>query len=151
MKRCIILITLVLSAALMSAQETESIQTHSIFRNMPECVRISQPKSVEAGFTAFMENDYETFLSESRKGGHDGKEQESYGIRIFSDNSQNAREASSRALAQFQASYPGIHASRTFSSPFFKVTVGGYNNRADAEAALRHIRGMFPKAYIVRN
>ena len=71
-------------------------------------------------------------------------------IRIYADNAQNAREVSSSEMARFQKLFPGESASRSYSSPFFKVTVGDYENRKEAEEALKIIKGYFPMAYIVR-
>ena len=46
--------------------------------------------------------------------------------------------------------YPGIQAYRSYASPNFKVTVGNFRTRLDAEALLRQIKGDFPDAFIVR-
>ena len=47
-----------------------------------------------------------------------------YRVRIFSDNSQNARSAGQNALSRFRELYPGIPADMTYDTPYFKVTVG---------------------------
>ena len=73
-----------------------------------------------------------------------------YRIRIFFDNKQNARGASEAALNRFKALHPGTAAYRSFSSPFFKVTVGDYRTKSEALAALRYIKPDFPTAFIVR-
>ena len=73
-----------------------------------------------------------------------------YRIRIFFDNSQTARRESEAALYRFKVKNPGVAAYRSFSSPYFKVTVGDYRNKSEALAALQTIRRDFPTAFIVR-
>lgn len=71
-------------------------------------------------------------------------------VRIFFDNSQNARGASEATLARFCSSHPGIPAYRSFQSPYFKVTVGDFRTKSEAMEVLEHIKGEFPSAFIVK-
>ena len=73
-----------------------------------------------------------------------------YRVRIFSDNKQNARSASEAALETFKGKFPGCPAYRTYTNPFFKVTVGDYRTRSEALAALNYIKPDFPSAFIVK-
>ncbi|MBO4263998.1 MAG: SPOR domain-containing protein [Bacteroidales bacterium] len=79
-----------------------------------------------------------------------GLEDQCFCIRIYFDNSQNAREKSMQEANRFKALFPGIPVLRNFSASFFKVTVGEYNSRAEAQAALKRIKNSFPSAFIVR-
>lgn len=73
-----------------------------------------------------------------------------YRIRIYNDNKQNARGASESALARFKGMYPEISAYRTYSNPFFKVTVGDFRTRSEALRILQQVKGSFPAAFIVK-
>lgn len=73
-----------------------------------------------------------------------------YRVRIFNDNKQNARTESSRALGQFESMFPGIRAYRTYTNPYFKVTVGDCRTRSEAMAILARIKKVFPNAFIIR-
>lgn len=73
-----------------------------------------------------------------------------YRVRIFNDNKQNARGASEAALGRFKGMYPGIAAYRTYSNPFFKVTVGDFRTKSEALQLLQQIKGSFPSAFIVK-
>lgn len=73
-----------------------------------------------------------------------------YRIRIYFDSKQGAREESVAVLNAFRASYPEISAYRSYSAPNFKVTVGNFRNRADADAALARIKAVYPSAFVVR-
>lgn len=79
---------------------------------------------------------------------HDRK-MNGYRVRIFSDNKQNARGASEAALARFKGMFPGCSAYRTYSNPFFKVTVGDFRTKSEAMRMLQQLKGSFPSAFIV--
>lgn len=168
----IILITvaaIIFSVPALKAQEPAAADSvkRTVFTGMPSCIKINQPREVEENFDSNVaKGGGEGASSQSGKNGgkSDGKGSNvyygggsrggnvygHYRICIFSDNSQNAREASSQALAKFQRSFPGVSASRTFSSPYFRVIVGNYRSKNEADNALRQIRGSFPKAHMVR-
>lgn len=73
-----------------------------------------------------------------------------YRIRIFFDNSQNARNRSSSIQASFNASYPDIHAYRSYENPYFKVTVGDFRTKSDALRFMDRIRSEYPSVFLVR-
>lgn len=73
-----------------------------------------------------------------------------YRIRIFFDNSQNARKNSASALESFVSSFRGIPAYRSYANPYFKVTVGDYRTKAEAMANLPNIKKAFPSSFIVK-
>lgn len=72
-------------------------------------------------------------------------------IRIFSSSSRSARESSLSVLRRFNAQYPHMSVYRSYSAPNFKVTVGNFRNRAEAEAVHRIIKSDYPDAFIVRD
>ena len=71
-------------------------------------------------------------------------------IRLYFASSRTAREESAAVIRRFNEMYTGIQAYRTFASPNFKVTVGNFRTRLDAEALLRQLKADFPDAFIVR-
>ena len=71
-------------------------------------------------------------------------------VRIFNDNKQNSRGASEAAMARFKGMYPGVAAYRTYSNPFFKVTVGDFRTKSEAMQLMQSIKGSFPSAFIVK-
>ena len=73
-----------------------------------------------------------------------------YRVRIFFDNKQTARAESQKTLARFESMYPGIRAYRTYTEPYFKVTVGDCRTRSEAMAILARIKKSFPNAFIVK-
>ena len=73
-----------------------------------------------------------------------------YRTRIYNDNKQNARSASESAMNRFKAMYPGVAAYRSYVNPFFKVTVGNFHSRPEADRMLQQLRGSFPTAFVVK-
>ncbi|MBR6457913.1 MAG: SPOR domain-containing protein [Bacteroidales bacterium] len=79
-----------------------------------------------------------------------GEQTDGFRIRIYFDNKQNSREASAESEARFKRLFPGYNTYRTFKNPFFKVTVGDFRTKADAQVALQRISRVFPDAFIVK-
>lgn len=73
-----------------------------------------------------------------------------YRVRIFFDNKQNSRGESEAALKRFQGAFPGVPAYRSFTNPFFKVTVGDFRTKSEATQLLNSLRGLFPNAFVVK-
>ena len=130
---------LLLGFNLMGQTPQDSVAVHKVFTEMPESITIDQPLDVVKQFPKHV-------------GVASGRNPlaSSFCIRIYSNSSQNARSESSRALAHFQSVFPDIPASRTYNSPYFMVSAGAYTSRKDAEEALKNIKTVFPRAYIIR-
>lgn len=119
-----------------SAVDT-TLYGRNIFAVLPDGVTVMQTEAVRAAVAGrIAENDLSEFNG--------------FRIRIFSDNSQNARNASSSVLYRFKMRFPQMSAYRTFDNPNFKVTVGDFRTRSEALSALKAIQPEFPSAFIVR-
>ena len=77
-------------------------------------------------------------------------EVDGYRIRIYFDNKQKSREESQEVMKRFQALYPGYNTYLKFNNPNFKVTVGDFRTKVDAQIALQSIIRDFPTAFIVK-
>ena len=82
--------------------------------------------------------------------GNEARMYSGFRIRIFIDRGRDARDASLAMLEKFNKQYPMVQAYRSYSAPNFKVSVGNFRNRVEAEAFLRKIIADFPEAFIVR-
>lgn len=71
-------------------------------------------------------------------------------IRLYIGSSPDARETSLATLKKFNSMYPHIQVFRSYTAPNFKVSVGNFRTRVDAELVLREIKDEFPEAFIVR-
>lgn len=155
MKICFIGFAMILSAALcangqntvtlggevertgIEVQIDSSLYGRDIFSALPLDVIVEQPQAVRSALNAQVEkNDAVNFSG--------------FRIRIYLGSDRKAREASADAIARFNAKYPYVQAYRTYSAPNFKVSVGNFRTRVDAEVLLNEIKGDFPEAFIVR-
>lgn len=147
-KHIITIICLLFGAAALNAQNVQPADSTdmliSIFEQLPENLVVEQTEAVRNVMDAHVER------NAKREAAGYLKEQ-TYRIRIFFDNGRDARSASEEAAARFRSLHPGVSVSRTFTSPFFKVTVGNYSSKSDAVKALSVIQREFPAAFIVRD
>ena len=74
-----------------------------------------------------------------------------YRIRLFFDNKQNARGLSEEVEKSFMNDFPSIPVYRSYTNPYFKVTVGDFRTKSDALRVLQLIRTSYPKAFVVKD
>lgn len=152
MKRYIAIIAVLLLAFTAVAQELEiteemavnnevqidsSLNGMNIWQTLPDNVTINESSKVRNAVNIQVENNAR-------------KQFTGFRIRIYFDNAQNAREQSLAIMRKFREAHPELPAFRTYDAPNFKVTVGNFRNRSDAEAALTQLQLEYPSAFIVR-
>ncbi len=71
-------------------------------------------------------------------------------VRIFFDNKQTAKVESEKTLERFVENYRDIAAYRTYTNPYFKVTVGDCRTKSEAMSLLGRIKKDFPSAFVVK-
>lgn len=114
-----------------------TLDGRDIFSVLPDDVVVVQPAQVRDALNArIAANDASTFNG--------------FRIRIYIGSKPAAREESLEALMRFNRRYPHIQAYRSYSTPNFKVSVGNFRTRVDAEILLNEIKGEFPDAFIAR-
>lgn len=129
---------LVDSLVYVQSQRVETtLKGRNVFAAMPETVSISQSDEIDQAFKKVVR-------------ANNDKQVDGYRIRIFLDNKQDSREMSAKAVEEFNKLYPGYNAYRSFKNPFFKVTVGDFRTKADAQIALKKIVNNFPAAFVVK-
>lgn len=109
----------------------------TIFQALPDGVRINQSSAVRAALDRQIEANSRKMYSGFR-------------IRIYFDSAQDARDKSLAVLNSFKEKHPDMSGYRTYESPNFKVTVGNFRNRTEADAALETLKREFPSAFVVR-
>ena len=75
-----------------------------------------------------------------------------YRVRIFFDSDRTARAQSEAIAAGFSAQYPGIRVYRSHVSPYFKVTVGDFRTREDAQRFANRLTnsGAYRTVFVVK-
>jgi hypothetical protein len=72
-----------------------------------------------------------------------------YRIQIFFDSGSNARNRANNERRRFMTMFPQTKAYVSFDAPNFKVRVGNFRTRLEAERWLREIQKHFEMAYVV--
>lgn len=122
-----------------AARYNESLMGKDIFEIMPQGVTVNQSEELRAAAELQIE------ASSSNRLETDG-----YRIRIYFDNRQDAREASEKAQERSKRLFPGYSTYRTYIYPNFKVTVGDFRTKAEAQIALKEVARYFPSAFVVK-
>lgn len=73
-----------------------------------------------------------------------------YRIRIYFNNSQNARGASQAVAQEFANSHPHMRVYRSYTSPYFKVTVGDFRTKGEAQRFADSLNGQYSSVFIVK-
>lgn len=74
-----------------------------------------------------------------------------YSVRIFFDNSQDARSGSEKAKKLFERLYPDTYVFDEYTAPYFKVTAGKFLTHEEAIILWGNILNDFPNAFVVTN
>ncbi len=82
--------------------------------------------------------------------GENGK-LDGYRVQIFYDSGNNSKNRSFAKKGQFLAQYPEVGAYLSFQSPNYKVRVGDFRTRMDAEGFKVRISGTFTDAFVVKD
>jgi hypothetical protein len=72
-------------------------------------------------------------------------------IQIFFDSGNNSKSKAVSAMSEFNAKHPDIGAYLMFQEPNFKVRVGDFRTRMDAQRFLHKITEESPNAFIVKD
>ena len=67
-----------------------------------------------------------------------------YRVEVYSDNSRNAKNRATAKRRNMQTRFPQYPSMLSFDSPFWRVHVGEFRSRSDAESAMAEIRRAFP-------
>lgn len=68
-------------------------------------------------------------------------------IQIFFDAGANSKRKASDALRSFNMKYPETEAYLSFKEPYYRVRVGDFRSRLEAEGFLKKIQMEYPNAF----
>jgi hypothetical protein len=68
-------------------------------------------------------------------------------IQIFFDSGANSKRKATDALRSFNQRYPDYEAYLSFKEPYYRVRVGDFRSRLEAEGFLRKIQMEYPNAF----
>lgn len=76
---------------------------------------------------------------------------EGFRIQVFSDSGNNSKANASAMQDEISARYPGLGVYLSFKSPNYKVRVGDFRTRLDAQRFLTEIAVDYPNAFIIQD
>lgn len=127
-----------------TSQVDTTLVGKDIFLDMPKAAA-GDEGTVRVNQSGMVEQSMRSHIAANEKRNLSG-----YRVRIFFDNKQSARVESEKTLKSFMAVYHDIPAYRTYTNPYFKVTVGDCRTKSEANALLTRIKGNFPSAFVVK-
>lgn len=72
-------------------------------------------------------------------------------IQIFFDSGNNSKNSAVAAMNEFKAKYPDVEAYLMYHEPNYKIRVGDFRCRMDAQRFLHKISGKYENAFIVKD
>ncbi len=140
------IISAAVAVSAVCAQATDSL-TIAGHLNAAGVITVTQPAGLDARLTKEIapapEEIADGVAQETVAAVHHGRA--GFRVQIFDDN--NVRTARSEAQArknQIELRFPEYKAYVTFNSPYWRVKVGDFTSRSEAEAAMAEIRQAFP-------
>lgn len=100
----------------------------------------------EAKVAVSQDPKFEQLLNEKRKINSSITINDRYKIQIFNGDSENSK----KALIDFKKENKNLDATIVFSTPAYKVWVGNFKTRIEAEKNLELIKKKFPNAFLIK-
>jgi hypothetical protein len=72
-------------------------------------------------------------------------------VQIFFDSGANSKSRATEALNRFLNRYPETGAYLSFKEPYYRVRVGDFRTRLEAEGFLQEIHALYPNAFTVND
>ena len=113
------------------------VDSSLVGKDMFSVVEVRQSDAVRSAFENYKEGNRERKIT-------------GYRVRIFFDNSQEARVRSEAVAREFAAEHPDVKVYRSHINPYFKVTVGDFRSRIEAMAFAKTISDKYPSVFLVR-
>ncbi|MCU0370770.1 MAG: SPOR domain-containing protein, partial [Bacteroidales bacterium] len=95
-------------------------------------------------------HDYETLRLEIMEN-PDNKAIPGYRIQIFFDSGPNSSDRAKQAMEEFLSRYPEIPAYVNWKAPNYRVRVGDFRTRLEAEKTLQSILVDYPNAWVIKD
>lgn len=72
-----------------------------------------------------------------------------YRVQIFFDSGNNSKKAAQTAREKFMESHPEVPAYLTFKAPYYRVRIGNFRTKLEAEGFLFQLSSVYPNAFTV--
>lgn len=109
-----------------------------------------EPKT-EGRVTIYQDSRVDSILERHLRYNVSHQEMEGYRIQIFFDAGNNSLSKAQRVAEEFMTLYPTDTAYISFSEPYYKVRVGDFRTRLEAQGYQNQIMGDFPNAFVIKD
>jgi endonuclease IV len=113
-----------------------------LFAGLSTCCVNAQDQNV----TVNQDPKFEQLLNEKRKINSSLTVNDSYKIQVFSGSSENAK----KTLNEFRQEFNDIDATIVFNTPNYKVWIGNYRTRIEAEKTLADIKDRYKNVLLIK-
>jgi len=135
---------LLLPTSLLSAQDvTDTVSTPE--REVLTYDMMMSEMSGAVSAPSYLSTDLQSYISSNSS-----RRNTCYRIRIYFNNSQNARTESSEVARGFSGRYPFVPVYNQYANPYFKVTVGNFRTKSDAMKFMTEIKNIYSSAFLVK-
>lgn len=146
MKKILILAAILFLGALsVRAQDTTGVVAvdstlvgRSIMQVLGPGIEVIQTQTVRQALDRYTESNAQKPLS-------------GYRIRVFYDNSPQARVRSESIEKTLRQQYPEVGVYRSFESPNYKVLLGNFRSKDEALRIFNQLKKTYPTAYIIKD
>lgn len=143
MKRILLILGFALFCAGMQAQEVESAPVDSTLLGK-DILTVLGP-----GAQVYQSAEIKQALADYVKA-NASKTISGYRIRVYYDNSPQARTRSEAIVNTLETLYPEHKVYRSFESPNYKVMLGNFRSKDEALRIFNTLKGTYPTAFIIK-
>ncbi len=119
---------------------------HIVFFTLILTLYSSNLYSQEGKMTVTQDSKFELLLNEKRKINHSITINDGYKIQIYNGESEIAK----KTLVDFKRKYQTYDGTIIFSTPTYKVWVGNFKTRIEAERNLLKLKEKYPTAFLIK-
>ena len=123
-----------------------SILKNIFFYSILLSILSSNVKAQDRNLTVTQDSKFEQLLNEKRKINPSLTVNERYKIQVFSGDSEKAK----KALNDCKQNFSDLDGTIVFNTPNYKVWIGNFRTRIEAERNLIEIRRKYENAYLIK-
>jgi spore cortex formation protein SpoVR/YcgB (stage V sporulation) len=123
-----------------------SIKKSIIIGSVLCCISVNKIIAQEKNVIVSQDAKFEQLLNEKRKINASITNSNRYKIQIYNGDS----ETSKKTLVDFKKSNKDLDGTIVFNTPIYKVWVGNFRTRIEAEKNLIDLRKKFPNAFVIK-
>ena len=110
------------------------------------CLSTAYIKAQDRNITVSQDPKFEQLLNEKRKTNVSNSVNDRYKVQIFSGESEKAK----KTLSDFKQQFSDLDGTIVFNTPNYKVWVGNFKNRIEAEKSLLDIKKKYNNAFLIK-